>query len=464
MIYITGDTHGTIDFDKLCIYFSNRYVSRKDYLIILGDAGIVWDSHYKETVNLYESLGLTVYFIDGNHENFDLLNSFPIIYSNNAKMHRISDYIFHILRGEVLLLNGLSFLCVGGAESIDKAYRKRGVSWWSQERITEEDISNALSNTSSFMNKVDYVLTHCITSKICANIFGFVNDESTNQLNRLSAYIETKHWYFGHYHFDEQLNDVYRCFYRNILQIDKKNKGKRSIDYKLLVRSSAFDDKKHYPFLINWNTNRKTKLLEEDLPEWYYHNFSYRDWYYCLKGVVDIAYKGSRFDNHISKDSYIYLSYTDKILKNDDYEPIKEYEDKYIHTWRCNVIDFTYALQKYSSHLDLTKLKSCINLTYDQYNRNESNWLNTIKPRPFPRINTKIIEGIKYSVIKDYDVLCNFYELDNAKKFCEFYLKNNLLVNKYSITENRRHIIYAYLDKYRAINRLIIKKINNKER
>ena len=42
MIYITGDTHGNIDFAKLEKYFSKRYVTKKDYLIILGDAGIVW--------------------------------------------------------------------------------------------------------------------------------------------------------------------------------------------------------------------------------------------------------------------------------------------------------------------------------------------------------------------------------------------------------------------------------------
>ena len=72
MIYITGDTHGDIDFSKLCIYFKRKRVSRNDYLIILGDAGIVW-SKSDNYINDYSSLGLTILFIDGNHENFDLL-------------------------------------------------------------------------------------------------------------------------------------------------------------------------------------------------------------------------------------------------------------------------------------------------------------------------------------------------------------------------------------------------------
>ena len=73
MIYITGDTHQFVNFDKLKNYFSKKYISKKDYLIILGDAGIIWDKNYKDVLLKYSFLGLTIFFIDGNHENFDLL-------------------------------------------------------------------------------------------------------------------------------------------------------------------------------------------------------------------------------------------------------------------------------------------------------------------------------------------------------------------------------------------------------
>ena len=87
MIYITGDTHGLHDFDKLVSYFDKRYVTKRDFLIILGDAGIVWDDDYKNILDRYEWLGPTVFFIDGNHENFHLLDSFPVSIKNNAKVH-----------------------------------------------------------------------------------------------------------------------------------------------------------------------------------------------------------------------------------------------------------------------------------------------------------------------------------------------------------------------------------------
>ena len=135
MIYITGDTHGLIDFEKLK-EFDKKYISTKDVLIILGDAGIIWDYlSMKETIAKYSSIGLTVIFVDGNHENFEILNKFPIVNKYGAKMHLISKNIFHVLRGEILNINDLKLLCIGGAISIDSHYRTLGVSYWKEEVI-----------------------------------------------------------------------------------------------------------------------------------------------------------------------------------------------------------------------------------------------------------------------------------------------------------------------------------------
>ena len=78
MIYITGDVHGYIDFEKLN-KLNDYDISYDDTLIILGDAGICWSKEQDKIVaKLYEKLKITVIFIDGNHENFDILNSYPI--------------------------------------------------------------------------------------------------------------------------------------------------------------------------------------------------------------------------------------------------------------------------------------------------------------------------------------------------------------------------------------------------
>ena len=136
MIYITGDTHGLIDFDKLN-YFKTIYTSEKDVLIILGDAGIAWsEEELEHTISKYELLGITIIFIDGNHENFSMLNNLPIVEMYGAKMHKISNNIYHVLRGEIMTINNLNFLCLGGAISIDKHYRILNKSYWLEEEIT----------------------------------------------------------------------------------------------------------------------------------------------------------------------------------------------------------------------------------------------------------------------------------------------------------------------------------------
>ena len=78
-IVITGDTHGTFDIGKVVRYFNEHEdeYTRDDYLIICGDVGICGFSAAYEanTRAVFRSLPVTTLFIDGNHENFEQLNS-----------------------------------------------------------------------------------------------------------------------------------------------------------------------------------------------------------------------------------------------------------------------------------------------------------------------------------------------------------------------------------------------------
>ena len=43
MIYVTGDTHGEHDFEKLVAFAERRpQLTKEDYVIIAGDFGVVW--------------------------------------------------------------------------------------------------------------------------------------------------------------------------------------------------------------------------------------------------------------------------------------------------------------------------------------------------------------------------------------------------------------------------------------
>lgn len=222
MIYITGDTHGDIDFDKL-LSLKEKNLSYDDYLIIVGDAAICWSKEeLPHFLNLYNSIGCTILFIDGNHENFEMLNKMPVVEYKGALMHKIDEHIFHILRGEILTIEGKTFLCLGGAHSIDKAYRTPYVSWWPEEEITEHDIDNARSNLAKVNNKVDYVITHCCDTFTVMNVFRFRKDRSTDMLSFIDREVEYKHWYFGHYHFDRRIDKKRTCLYQDIVTLDNE--------------------------------------------------------------------------------------------------------------------------------------------------------------------------------------------------------------------------------------------------
>jgi DNA repair exonuclease SbcCD nuclease subunit len=239
MIYITGDTHGLIDFDKLN-YFKTIYTSTKDILIILGDAGIVWsEEELQQTISKYELLGMEIVFIDGNHENFSMLNNLSIVEMYGAKMHKISNNIYHVLRGEIMTINNLNFLCLGGAISIDKHYRILNKSYWLEEEITEKDINNALTNLKKYNFEVDYVLTHCVDTITLINEFGYNPDACTDKLNFIDKFVKYKYWYFGHYHIDKVFNNK-RCFYNDILTIKEVYSGNKN---KNIIRNVYFEEK-----------------------------------------------------------------------------------------------------------------------------------------------------------------------------------------------------------------------------
>ena len=170
---------------------------------------------------LYNNIGCTILFVDGNHENFDMLEEMPLVEYKGAMMHQIDTHIFHILRGEIMTLEGKTFLCIGGACSIDKMYRKPHLSWWPQEEINNHDIDNAVANLEKVNNKVDYVITHCCDTSTIMKAFGFRRDICTDQLMFIDKLVDYKHWFFGHYHFDRKISEKKTCLYQEIIILDK---------------------------------------------------------------------------------------------------------------------------------------------------------------------------------------------------------------------------------------------------
>ena len=79
MIYITGDTHGGFQRFGSKYFPQQKNMGREDYVIITGDFGGLWDGSNKDQywLDWLEEKPFTTLFVDGNHENFDLLNALP---------------------------------------------------------------------------------------------------------------------------------------------------------------------------------------------------------------------------------------------------------------------------------------------------------------------------------------------------------------------------------------------------
>ena len=225
-IFLVGDTHGTIDIHKISRFYHimKNELSKDDYLIILGDDGIIWNENNNKDnylIKWYNNKPWKTLFVDGNHCNFNKLYKYPEENWNGGKINKISDSIYHLRRGEIYTINNKKFFCFGGARSTDKEFRKEGISWWPQEIPSEEEFNYAISNLEKHNNQVDYILSHCLDS-IClkANFPSYETDKVTDYLSQIKYIAKYKHHYCGHYHIDARVDKDTTILYNDIIELE----------------------------------------------------------------------------------------------------------------------------------------------------------------------------------------------------------------------------------------------------
>ena len=165
MYYVTGDIHGNQILWDACI---TNFLKPGDTIIVLGDFGIgFFDGRYWPEEMFFDYLAeqsYTVLFIDGNHENFDKLNSYPVSDWGGGRVHYIRSNVIHLMRGELYEVEGKKVFAFGGGYSLDKALRIPGKSWWPEEMPNEAEYKNSTANLRRNDFKVDYILTHTAPS------------------------------------------------------------------------------------------------------------------------------------------------------------------------------------------------------------------------------------------------------------------------------------------------------------
>ena len=227
-IFLSGDTHGETDIYKVLEFFEDLVlydeVTKEDYLIILGDAGVVWDEGiYDSSVRQsLSSLPVTILWLDGNHENFNLLEDYPETIWHGGRVQYIEEDIIHLMRGQVFEIGGKTFFTFGGGNSIDKMYRTPRISWWEQEMPSEDEYEEGMRNLEKVNFSVDYILTHtCPTDIAHQLVYNVYEGEEPLQeyLQSVAEKTDFDEWYFGHWHMDEDI-DRFHCLWNNVFELE----------------------------------------------------------------------------------------------------------------------------------------------------------------------------------------------------------------------------------------------------
>ncbi len=206
MIWLLSDPHGEADFPGLHDYLSRA--GDDDWLLLLGDVCLSFErtEENRAFTEWFLSLEKNIAFLDGNHENFAYLASFPEEDWHGGRVHRLNPHIVHMERGYVYTLGGRSFFACGGCRSSAK-WAEMGL-YYEGEEPTEEECARGRDSLAAHGCRVDYVLTHKYETE---------GPKAAAPLLALTQYIEENvtysRWYFGHNHRPRTVDEKHVCVY-----------------------------------------------------------------------------------------------------------------------------------------------------------------------------------------------------------------------------------------------------------
>ncbi|MBQ8297116.1 MAG: metallophosphoesterase [Ruminococcus sp.] len=220
MIYVTGDTHGDLSRFKDPAL---KKLKKGDILIICGDFGFIWDGSKKEKALLKKlaQKDYTIAFIDGCHENFDILEEYPVTEWCGGKARIIEDNLIHLMRGQVYEIDGKRIFAFGGGHSQDYDFRRDSTNWWEREQPTHEEILDAIRSLNEKSNEVDYIITHepPASLKDCLGVDVFQRLEVHAFFEDIIKVCSYKKWFFGKCHIDKHIPIKFYAVFNNILPL-----------------------------------------------------------------------------------------------------------------------------------------------------------------------------------------------------------------------------------------------------
>lgn len=220
MILITGDVHGDASrfADKRL-----RKLKKGDTLLICGDLGLIWDGSDREKRRL-KKLGKRRYnilFVEGAHENFDVLEEYPTEEWHGGITHVISGNLRHLVRGHVFDIDGKKVFAFGGGSGEYNG----GKAPCSEEAAVryelpgDDELSAADGRLEKCGNAVDLVISY----EPPVTIAEFLN-EKVSATDTVGVYLDRKRgevkfgmWFFGKHHINKTVPPKFMALFDGIV-------------------------------------------------------------------------------------------------------------------------------------------------------------------------------------------------------------------------------------------------------
>ena len=252
-ILFSGDFHAN-DSNELSYITKHNLVKKynyerfKDirYHIILGDCAFLRPDNYKTDRFNYKALSFRpfpILCVLGNDEPIYGMNNIPEVdigLGESVYQIQAVPFVAYLKRGKVYTIDGIKFLVLGGALSVDKSCRTPGKTWWEKEYWSQDEKNNLFKLIES-ENTFDFVLSHTGPDHINMKLFGCrlssssckMDDEVAFMNDEVHENIQFIEWWCGHFHqnlyyYDSKTNRGYQYLYKLTKILEK-------IDNKMVI-------------------------------------------------------------------------------------------------------------------------------------------------------------------------------------------------------------------------------------
>lgn len=174
-VAVCGDWHGNIGWVRTLAKALPSLAPDVTTILQLGD----WWMRPGDVDEAFTGTGIDrIYVTLGNHEPWGDVT--PLLDAYPTAAVRVSEITWLLPRPSRLRIGDRPVLSLGGATSVDRAWRRDGISWWADEEIRDEHVAAAIAS-----GPADLMLSHegpantpvrAVQEVLRANPMGFPDD------------------------------------------------------------------------------------------------------------------------------------------------------------------------------------------------------------------------------------------------------------------------------------------------